>query len=717
MRRASLVLVVPVLALALPGAAAGSTVPLDLAPLGDQHVVFPVYASVDRATPSAVVAGLGDVDGDGVDDVAMALDSFEEEFPSGAYVVSGSDTSPSTTLVGSPGWRGFRVVGDHIRGVTGLGDVDGDGRDEVAVLDRGGVQVVLGRSDGATVDTTRSGPWGFSIRGVGVSVWRGSGTTWGGSATINTSMVDAGDQNGDGRPDLAVASDDGVVVAYTPARPTAVALDGRDLGDGGFRLRRPGTSNQGTVTVSRAGDLDADGREDLTVAWDEREPFASRAVGAVSPGPGATVDLGTVVEQRTGWEVAAPGSYLDNALSVGDQNHDGRRDVVLRTIDYDDGVLTGGYQGLIGFAPALGRRAVIRPVTPETGERIEIYNGNVIDVGDLDGDGRSDLAFGSSVRHSAGGIRTPTVPGVLGGRTYLASGAIIVATTGDRNGDGRRELVTVRSSLHRDDAPYVAGWKLDVFASAPEPAPIDVATPVESFDGLDFSGTFSASTAQGAGGRMSVELSQEGGPTTVVSSPDVLPARDGRVSGTVRVRPASIGLPGGRYTFRLLLENGWGLVGRSASRSFSFGQPWTPPTTPGDAVRRPVPPAARRPAGSPVARPSTPVSPSRTARRTVVGTRRADRLRGSSGPDELRGLAGDDRLAGGRGDDLLRGHAGDDRLDGGPGRDVLRGGSGDDRLSARDGARDVVDCGPGRRDRAIVDRRDRVTGCERVSRR
>jgi Ca2+-binding RTX toxin-like protein len=64
-------------------------------------------------------------------------------------------------------------------------------------------------------------------------------------------------------------------------------------------------------------------------------------------------------------------------------------------------------------------------------------------------------------------------------------------------------------------------------------------------------------------------------------------------------------------------------------------------------------------------------------------------------------------LFGGIGNDVLYGGAGSDRLYGGPGNDTLR---------ARDGQRDVVDCGPGR-DIAYVDRIDRVSACERIVRR
>jgi Ca2+-binding RTX toxin-like protein len=85
--------------------------------------------------------------------------------------------------------------------------------------------------------------------------------------------------------------------------------------------------------------------------------------------------------------------------------------------------------------------------------------------------------------------------------------------------------------------------------------------------------------------------------------------------------------------------------------------------------------------------------------------------------DRLYGLAGDDTLSGLAGKDLLEGGPGDDTLAGGPGRDTLRGGTGNDTITAADRVAETVDCGPGRKDRATVDRVDRVKGCERVARR
>jgi Ca2+-binding RTX toxin-like protein len=106
------------------------------------------------------------------------------------------------------------------------------------------------------------------------------------------------------------------------------------------------------------------------------------------------------------------------------------------------------------------------------------------------------------------------------------------------------------------------------------------------------------------------------------------------------------------------------------------------------------------------------------------GTSAADLIFGLAGGDVLRGGGDDDCLIGGSGRDRLLGGAGSDRLTGGAGGDTLVGGpgtnrydagAGNDLVKARNGRRELVSCGAGR-DRARVDRRDRVRGCERVTR-
>ena len=97
-----------------------------------------------------------------------------------------------------------------------------------------------------------------------------------------------------------------------------------------------------------------------------------------------------------------------------------------------------------------------------------------------------------------------------------------------------------------------------------------------------------------------------------------------------------------------------------------------------------------------------------------VGTKGADRLKGTRLGDRLIGRRGADVLFGYSGADCLKGNGGPDRLRGGAGPDKLFGGVDQDRLFARDGTRDLVRCGVGRHDLAVVDRKDKVRGCEVV---
>ena len=108
--------------------------------------------------------------------------------------------------------------------------------------------------------------------------------------------------------------------------------------------------------------------------------------------------------------------------------------------------------------------------------------------------------------------------------------------------------------------------------------------------------------------------------------------------------------------------------------------------------------------------------------KNVRGTNGPDVLRGTNKADTIRGLKGADKIFGKGGADVLRGNKGADRVHGGGGKDKVYGGlgkdklygdSGNDRLYARDGKKDFVNCGKGR-DRAVVDAKDKVRGCEKV---
>jgi Tol biopolymer transport system component len=104
-----------------------------------------------------------------------------------------------------------------------------------------------------------------------------------------------------------------------------------------------------------------------------------------------------------------------------------------------------------------------------------------------------------------------------------------------------------------------------------------------------------------------------------------------------------------------------------------------------------------------------------SAPKSGPGVNDNDRLTGGKGDDALFGGPGSDRLVGGSGADYLSGGSGHDRLVGGPGRNRIEGGGGSDSINSANGVREMVDCGFGD-DSVTADRRDVLTGCERVKR-
>lgn len=149
---------------------------------GDAHAVV----TLDAATSMTSVAGAGDVNGDGFDDIIMGARFYPIQSPTtqegAAFVFLGSATGiPSTdtsqahaTFFGNltAEWLGIDVAG--------VGDVNGDGFDEIAIaaqvypgsLDSEGVaHVFLGSADGIVAGglSSQGGKWeGISETGPAV---------------------------------------------------------------------------------------------------------------------------------------------------------------------------------------------------------------------------------------------------------------------------------------------------------------------------------------------------------------------------------------------------------------------------------------------------------------------------------------------------------------------------------------------------------------------
>ena len=198
------------------------------------------------------VSSAGDVDGDGYDDVIVGAYGDDDDTGS-AYVYQGSsggiDSSSETKLTASDG-----ALNDYFGfSVSGAGDVDGDGYDDLIVGahgdDNGSAYVYLGSSGGIdagseTKLTASDGEYG---------------------AYFGQSVSDAGDVNGDGYDDLIVGAygdDSGFGSAYVYLGST----DGIDSSGETKLTASDGASNDYFGwSVSGAGDVDGDGYDDLIV--------------------------------------------------------------------------------------------------------------------------------------------------------------------------------------------------------------------------------------------------------------------------------------------------------------------------------------------------------------------------------------------------------------------------------------------------------------------
>jgi hypothetical protein len=261
--------------------------------------------------------------------------------------------------------------------------------------DRGGACVIFITHDPHNVSCASPGARGYRIVGVPA----------GKKEEDVLQVADVGDVNGDGIDDFAVgvpwAEFDGRLragITYIVfGSSTATEVDLQNLGVRGFRIGGAVAGDQTTTLEANElygdrGDVNGDGHEDIIVESDKASTLSRKHNGSAwivfGKSDGADVDLAALGTGGFRIDGATSEESIGNALIVGDVNGDGKADIA---IDENPAEIVFGKSDPADID--LGSSAVpgfaISGLVP-----VNDTESAVADVGDVNGDGIDDLLVG-----------------------------------------------------------------------------------------------------------------------------------------------------------------------------------------------------------------------------------------------------------------------------------------------------------------------------------
>ncbi|MGI8775664.1 MAG: hypothetical protein ACR2KQ_11790 [Actinomycetota bacterium] len=359
-----------------------------------------------------LVAPAGDVNGDGSQDLLLGAcaDSGHVSGGSpGAVYVIFDRSSGDIDLSKLKKDQGFAITGaapkDMACTASGLGDINGDGKDDILVgapsadnngrASSGSAYVVWGRDDGRHI----------SLREIDIGLGSLGLRIDGGASRdlLGTRVASAGDQNQDGVPDLAIAAPfrSATYVIYGSERILPLDLAIFDLGlqpDLGYRIDTPAPSINKNYSLSNVGDLNDDGTDDLAIGIVSTRR-AKGHVYVVFGGPRNSAvnvnELGVEGLVVRGARRKATTGY--SLAPIGDFNNDGFGDLAIGA---PRAYAVGG-RGRVYIL--LGRKSPMDVDLSSLQQSVEIVSSgsedrfgySIAGAGDLDQDGYDDFVVGA----------------------------------------------------------------------------------------------------------------------------------------------------------------------------------------------------------------------------------------------------------------------------------------------------------------------------------